>query len=143
MKSEEVRKGARVSCPFDEEGTIVKVTENLWITKVFVKITSSPGVFNKIGDIVEFTPKQLELLKKSRLVEQEEKGETKPTTPQMSLRQEIELDRLKGDLLIYTTKIAVEGTMSKVFQYSIIVNKEIVKKLREKINKIEEKYKSL
>ena len=54
-----------VKCPFDEIGLIRKVeTKNIWGNNVMVEIINTIGVMNNHGDIVEYKPEDLIIIKK-------------------------------------------------------------------------------
>jgi hypothetical protein len=50
----------RVKLPFDETGTIVRIEEQVWASKYYVRIRKSKGIFNKTNQIVQFLKKHLE-----------------------------------------------------------------------------------
>lgn len=146
MKIKDIKIGMKVGLPFNEEGVVINVPERfLWMSNVKVQITKSTS-FNILNDIVDFHPRQLKELESRDEEEEKEvpwelivnklkQSNTKVKT--LTLREEIELDRLKGDLLIYKTKLVVEGTMGRTFAQSIKVNKEIVRVLQNRIKEIE------
>lgn len=140
MKREEVKVGMSVLLPFNEEGVVDSIKSWLWIGVSLIRITKG-SVFNQVGDIVEFTCSQLSPITEKRYKEEKERPflevREELSMKELTLRQEIELDRLKGDVLIYKTKIAVESTMGRTFVQSVAVNKEIVRVLQNKITKVE------
>lgn len=52
--------GDRVTLPFEETGTVVRIEKVMWLTKYWIRIRKSNG-FNKTNQVVDFFRRHIEL----------------------------------------------------------------------------------